>query len=208
MRLAKQSQFIPLQNVVYFIKLYFWFVKYSHFTQMMCYYLNVQFQGQRVNSHHLLIDCMVYVIAGMWWKCVERWKLFESLKEIINATKVILKYIKTQINPSNFWNSECVNQAGIVLERIVLWTIYGPEIQNRQWFVQKSWRMQLKLRVLRIIRLLDRSVFTDNSKEPTVNICRLKQSKMKLFTALHNSASQKTWFFISTAVRNFIFTRL
>ena len=27
----------------------FWFVKYSHFTQMMCYYLNVQFQGQMVN---------------------------------------------------------------------------------------------------------------------------------------------------------------
>jgi len=32
LRLAKQSQFIPLQNVVYFIKLLFWFVKYSHFT--------------------------------------------------------------------------------------------------------------------------------------------------------------------------------
>jgi len=32
LRLAKQSQFIPLQNVVYFITLFFWFVKYSHFT--------------------------------------------------------------------------------------------------------------------------------------------------------------------------------
>ena len=39
LRLAKQSQFIP-----------FWFVKYSHFTYTMCYYLNVQFQGQRVNA--------------------------------------------------------------------------------------------------------------------------------------------------------------
>ena len=50
LRLAKQSQFIPLQNVVYFITLPFFclFVKYSHFTQTMCYYLNVQFQGQRV----------------------------------------------------------------------------------------------------------------------------------------------------------------
>ena len=45
----RQSQFIPLQNVVYFITLLFWFVKYSHFTQMMSYYLNVHFQGQRVN---------------------------------------------------------------------------------------------------------------------------------------------------------------
>ena len=27
-RLAKQSQFIPLQNVLYFIMLHFWFVKY------------------------------------------------------------------------------------------------------------------------------------------------------------------------------------
>ena len=32
LRLAKQSQFIPLQNVVYFVTLLFWFVKYSHFT--------------------------------------------------------------------------------------------------------------------------------------------------------------------------------
>ena len=40
--------FIPLQNVVYFITLHFWFVKYSHFTYMMCYHLNVQFQDQRV----------------------------------------------------------------------------------------------------------------------------------------------------------------
>jgi len=52
-RLAKQSQFIPLHNVVYFITLLFWFVKYSHFTKMMCYYLNVHFQGQRVNLHNL-----------------------------------------------------------------------------------------------------------------------------------------------------------
>jgi len=49
LRLAKQSQFIPLQNVVYFITFFFWFVKYSHFTLMMCYYLNIQFQDQRVN---------------------------------------------------------------------------------------------------------------------------------------------------------------
>ena len=32
LRLAKQSQFIPLQNVVYFIALPFLFVKYSRFT--------------------------------------------------------------------------------------------------------------------------------------------------------------------------------
>jgi len=32
LRLDKQSQFILLQNVVYFITLHFWFVKYSHFT--------------------------------------------------------------------------------------------------------------------------------------------------------------------------------
>jgi len=32
LRLAKQFQFIPLQNVLYFITLRFWFVKYSHFT--------------------------------------------------------------------------------------------------------------------------------------------------------------------------------
>ena len=32
LRLAKQSQFILLQNVVYSITLLFWFVKYSHFT--------------------------------------------------------------------------------------------------------------------------------------------------------------------------------
>ena len=50
LRLAKQSQFIPLQNVVYFTSLPFWFVKYSHFTQTMCYYLNVHFQCQRVNK--------------------------------------------------------------------------------------------------------------------------------------------------------------
>ena len=32
LRLAKQFQFIPLLNVVFFITLHFWFVKYSHFT--------------------------------------------------------------------------------------------------------------------------------------------------------------------------------
>ena len=28
----------------------YWFVKYSHFIQMMCYYLNVHFQSQRVKK--------------------------------------------------------------------------------------------------------------------------------------------------------------
>jgi len=51
LRLAKQFQFLPVQNVVYFITLHFWFVKYSHFTKMMCYYLNVHFQGQRVKQN-------------------------------------------------------------------------------------------------------------------------------------------------------------
>jgi hypothetical protein len=32
LRLAKQSQFVPLHNVVYFITLPIWFVKYSRFT--------------------------------------------------------------------------------------------------------------------------------------------------------------------------------
>ena len=32
LRIAKQPQFNPLQNVVYFKTLLFWFVKYSHFT--------------------------------------------------------------------------------------------------------------------------------------------------------------------------------
>ena len=50
MRLAKQSQFIPLQNVVYFITLPFLVRKIFTFYIMMCYYLNVQFQGQRVND--------------------------------------------------------------------------------------------------------------------------------------------------------------
>jgi len=59
LRLAKQSQFIPLQNVVYFIKLLFWFVKYSHFTQMMFYYLNVHFQVQRVKVHILIAICIL-----------------------------------------------------------------------------------------------------------------------------------------------------
>ena len=31
----------------------FWFVKYSHFTHMMCYYLNVQCQDQRVNQNSI-----------------------------------------------------------------------------------------------------------------------------------------------------------
>jgi hypothetical protein len=32
LRLSNQSQIIPVQNVVYFITLLLWFVKYSHFT--------------------------------------------------------------------------------------------------------------------------------------------------------------------------------
>jgi len=54
------------------------------------------FYEYNTNAHHLLIDFMAYVIAGMWWKCVERWKVFRIPQKIINATKVILKYIKTQ----------------------------------------------------------------------------------------------------------------
>jgi len=50
LRLAKQSQFIPLQNVVYLKMLNFLFVKYSHFAKMVCYYLNANFQGQTVNN--------------------------------------------------------------------------------------------------------------------------------------------------------------
>jgi len=49
LRLAKQSQFIPLQNVVYFITLPVLVRKLFTFYKMMYYYLNVQFRGQRVN---------------------------------------------------------------------------------------------------------------------------------------------------------------
>ena len=50
MRLAKQSQFIPVQNVVYFITLPFLVREIFTFYLMMCYYLNVHFQGQRVKQ--------------------------------------------------------------------------------------------------------------------------------------------------------------
>jgi hypothetical protein len=52
--LAKQSQFIPLQNVVYFISLHFLVRKIFTFYIMMCYYLNDHFQGQRVNRENKL----------------------------------------------------------------------------------------------------------------------------------------------------------
>jgi len=57
--------------------------------------------------------------------------VFRIPKKIINATKVILKYLKTQKTISEFWNSQCVSQAGIVFERIVVWTIYGLEITKQ-----------------------------------------------------------------------------
>ena len=48
-RLAKQSQFIPLQNVVYFITLPFLVRKiFTFYINAVCY-LNVQFQGQKDN---------------------------------------------------------------------------------------------------------------------------------------------------------------
>ena len=53
---CKQSQFISLQNVVYFITILFWFVKHSHLTYMMCYDLNVHFQGQRDNKNLYFLD--------------------------------------------------------------------------------------------------------------------------------------------------------
>ena len=52
-RLAKQSQFIPLQNVLYFISLLFLVRKIFTFYIMMYYYLNVHFQGQRVKLYRL-----------------------------------------------------------------------------------------------------------------------------------------------------------
>ena len=48
LRLAKQSQFIPLQNVVYFITLPFSVRKIFTFYTNDVLLLNVQFQGQRV----------------------------------------------------------------------------------------------------------------------------------------------------------------
>jgi hypothetical protein len=46
---------------------------------------------------------------------------------------VILKYIKTKKKKKNwkFRNPECVSQACTVFERIVLWTTYGSEVQDR-----------------------------------------------------------------------------
>ena len=49
MRLAKPSQFIPLQNVVYFITLTFLVRKIFTFYTNDVLLLNVHFQGQRVN---------------------------------------------------------------------------------------------------------------------------------------------------------------
>ena len=52
MRLAKQSECIPLQNVVYFIKLPFLVRKIFTFyiNDVLLQYLNVHFQGQKVKS--------------------------------------------------------------------------------------------------------------------------------------------------------------
>jgi len=47
LRLAKQSQFIPLQNVVYFITILFWFVKYLHFINDVLVF-KCQFPGPKV----------------------------------------------------------------------------------------------------------------------------------------------------------------
>ena len=63
LRLAKQSQFIPLQNVVYFIT--FPFLVYKIFTFYINDVLHVQFQSQRVkeeafsSSVYLLYCCSI-----------------------------------------------------------------------------------------------------------------------------------------------------
>jgi len=46
---------------MYFITLLFWFVKYSHFTLMMCYYLNVHFQDQRIKQCEVYENHFVHV---------------------------------------------------------------------------------------------------------------------------------------------------
>ena len=165
------------------------------------------FYKYNMNTHHLLTDFMAYVIAGMWWKCVERWKVFRIPKKI----KAILKYYKNtgkslkiselrMCEPSMYsvWKNCLMDDLWVRNARqIMIWTdVMTTATEAASLFG--------------IVRLLDRSVFTDISKEATVtvNTCRLCQSNTKLFTALQKSASQKPWFFISTAARNFIFTRL
>jgi hypothetical protein len=56
LRLAKQSQFIPLQNVVYFITLSFFVLKLFTFYINYVLLFSVQFQGQRVNDKELCED--------------------------------------------------------------------------------------------------------------------------------------------------------
>ena len=68
LRLAKQSHFIPLQNVVYFITLPFLVRKIFTFYIMMCYYLNVHFQGQMVNlgyDNDNIDDVKLYITPEM-----------------------------------------------------------------------------------------------------------------------------------------------
>ena len=43
----------------------FWFVKYSHFTIMMCCYLNVQLQGQRVHFATVRIQLLIWFAFPM-----------------------------------------------------------------------------------------------------------------------------------------------
>jgi hypothetical protein len=121
------------------------------------------FYEYNINTHNSLIDFRAVCDSTNVMEMCRTVEVFKIPQTIINATKVTLKCIKTQNNFPKIWKSECLTQAGIVFQRIALWTIYGPNIQNR-WFEQTPWRLQLKLQVLREIMPFDRSVYTDISK--------------------------------------------
>jgi len=61
LRLTKQSQFIPLHNVVYFITLQFLVREIFTFYINDVLLFNVQYQGQRVNKIVIKLISIIYL---------------------------------------------------------------------------------------------------------------------------------------------------
>ena len=89
----------------------FWFTKYSHFTLMMCYFLNVHFQGQRVQEQidsweilSLLISSKSPMEFGDLCPCSYSRQIFPILSQITPAHTLLFYFFKFHLMfSSHLW---------------------------------------------------------------------------------------------------------
>ena len=190
MRLAKQSQIFFSTECRVFHNVTFWLIKYTYFTQMMCYYLNVHFQDQTVKS---LIKMCQHEPYDRPRKLRTSWTVSHLSSFIFGTVFPLLNHFKI-LNRSFATFETWITFKGLLILASSRKSYIKDFVCLRRWVFKDQRKLDAHHLFLKVCLLLDYKYCRVNWKETRLNVTCTKTQifiTATLATLIYKNSTQR-----------------